>query len=531
MTPVSSEIHRIRKTLNMQKPVVSRLPSCRIHIIFPKRSTCMKNGKHSLILLLAALLVSTSFAACGQTENETTAVTTADTTPAATETEEETDSLEARKRIDDGLGEHDFGGEDYRMLYQERYAEFQYVEELTGDVLNDAVYNRNMNVEDRFNAKIVHNVGAEEQLAMDIKNSVLAGNDEYDLYMGHTMYTGKYAVQGIFRNAKELNIDFSKPWYPQVAVGNLTINNKMFLIPSDICLSLSSNTYCYFFNKDLIADNGMEDPYTVVNEGRWTIDYLLQNVASVYQDLNGDGVVGNGDLYGFSGEKTNSTVAYLYSFDLDVMEMSQTGEITLLFGTSERSVDAIEKLKTLLYGSQGSYNVTTDTIGYQDTFISQSAIFVTGVLGESVTVYREDCDFDYGIIPYPKYNEEQDSYYTVAGGSYSSSAIPLTAMRDELVGTMFAALSAETWKTVQPQYYDVVLKYKGARDEASIAMIDLVLNGRSLDFSFVYDAFNGFVYKTAEILKGSTALPTYVAQKENTVMSHYEKVRDMFFEK
>ena len=101
--------------------------------------------------------------------------------------------------------------------------------------------------------------------------------------------------------------------------------------------------------------------------------------------------------------------------------------------------------------------------------------------------------------------------------------------RDELVGTMFAALSAETWKTVIPQYYDVVLKYKGARDEASIAMIDTILNGRCLGFDFIYDAFSGFVYKTAGILKGNVALPTVVAQQEKAVMKHYEAVRDLFF--
>jgi len=483
--------------------------------------------KRILILLFAALLCTSSFLSCGGGETESTADTTA--VPAETETEAETDSLEARKLVDDGLAAADFGGEEFRMLYQERYAEFQYVEEMTGDTLDDAIYNRNMTVEDRFNAVIVHNTGAEEQLAMDIKNSVLAGNDEYDLYMGHTMYTGKHSMQGIFRNMYDLGIDFSKPWYPQYAVENLTFNGKMFLTCSDICLSLASNTYCYYFNKDLILNNSMEDPYTVVNEGRWTIDYVLGNVASVYQDLNGDGVVGNGDLYGFSGEKSNSTVAYLYSFDLDIMKMSDTGEISVPFGSDERSVNGIDKLKTLLYGSQGSYNVTADTQGNADMFVEQTAIFTTGVLGDSVNRYRDDCDFDYGIVPYPKYDDAQENYYTVAGGSISSSAIPLTVTRDEFVATMFTALSAETWKSAIPQYYDVVLKYKGARDEASIAMIDTILNGRNLSFDFIYDAFSGFVYKTAEILKGNVALPTYVAQKEKAVLTHYEAVRDLFF--
>ncbi len=491
--------------------------------------------KRIFTLLLAALLCSSSLIACAEGETSSDAVTAADTPSASEEIvdelppEEEYDSLEARKLVDDGLGERDLGGAEFRMLYQERYGEFQYSEELNGDALNDAVYQRNLDVEDRFNAVIVHNTGAEEQLAMDIRNSVMSGNDEYDLYLGHSIYTGKYAVQGIFRDIRELDIDFTKPWYPQYAVSNLTVNGKMFLTASDICLSLASNTYCYYYNKNLAASNQMEDIYNVVNEGRWTIDYLLNNIASFYQDADGDGVTGNGDIYGFAGEKANSTVAYLYSFEVDILEMSDTGEISVLFGSDERSVDSVEKLRTLLYGSQGSYNVTTDTRTNIDLFTTQNAIFTTGTLSDSLSSYRDNCDFDYGIIPYPKYNEDQETYFTVAGGSVSSSAIPLTATRDELVATMFAALSAETWKSVMPQYYDVVLKYKGARDEASIAMIDTILDGRSVGFEFIYDAFNGFVYQMGAILSDNVALPTYIAKKERPVVKHFENVRDLFF--
>ncbi len=445
------------------------------------------------------------------------------------ETEEYADSLEKRKSVDDGLGSHNFDGQDYRMIYQERYSQYQYVEELNGDALNDAVYNRNETVEERFNAKIIHNLGAEEQLAMDITNSVLSGVDEYDLYLGHTIATGKYAVQGIFRDMRELDIDFSKPWYPQYGVENLTLNGKMFLVASDICLSLASNTYCYYFNKDLVINHSMEDPYNVVNDGRWTIDYLLQNVVDIYEDLNGDGTAGDEDLYGIVAEKHNSTVAYLYSFEIDMMNISEEGEVSVLYGKDERSVNGIEKLRTLLYGSIGSHNVPTSSLTPADLFASQNAIFVTGVLSDSVSTYRDGCDFDYGIIPYPKYEEAQENYYTVAGGSISSSAIPMTVQREELAAVMFAALSAETWKTVIPQYYDVVLKYKGARDEASISMIDTILDGRNLSYEFFYDAWEGFFYKSADLLKGNVALPTYVKTYENAVLAHYHTVRDLFF--
>lgn len=484
--------------------------------------------KRWLMLVLAIGML----ASCGaKDDGGRGADTTADTTPAVdtaadTETEAETDALEARKLVDDGLGDKDFGGKEYRMLYQLRYADFQYAEELTGDVMNDAVYARNMTVEDRLNVKLVHNTGEEEALAQHIKNSALSGNDEYDLYLGHTMYTGQYAVQGIFRNWYDTSVDFTKPWFPQTAIQNLTLNGKMFLTASDICLSLSSNAYCYYFNKELAEVNGLEDMYDVVNRGDWTLDHLMTNVASIYQDLNGDGTATEEDLYGFCGEKTNSVVAYLYSFKIPTAEIDDTGKLSIVLGTDERGVDAMDRLRTLLYKTVGSYPKSAD---YRTMFSGQHALFVTGVLDESVGVYRDSCDFDYGIIPYPKYDAAQDDYYTVAGGSVSSSAIPITVSDLDLISSCFTALSAENWKTVIPAYYDVTLKYKGARDEASIAMIDTILAGRNLDFAFMYDAFKGYMYKMKDFVQGNVALPTYVEKTRNGVEKHFEAVQKLFF--
>jgi lipoprotein len=484
--------------------------------------------KRWLVLVLAMLML----ASCGAKDNggesmDTTADTTGnDNTTAAAETEAETDSLEARKLVDDGLGKQDFGGKEYRMLYQVRYANFQNAEELTGDVLNDAVYTRNMTVEDRLNVKLVHNTGEEDALAQHIKNSALSGNDEYDLYLGHTMYTGQYAVQGIFRNWYDTSVDFSKPWFPQTAIQNLTLNGKMFLTASDICLSLASNAYCYYFNKDLAEVNGLEDMYDVVNRGDWTLDYLMTNVASIYQDINGDGAATEEDLYGFLGEKTNSVVAYLYSFKIPTAEIDDTGKLSIVLGTDERGVDAMDRLRTLLYDTVGSYPKDAD---FTSMFSGQHAMFVTGVLDESVSAYRDSCDFDYGIIPYPKYDTAQDGYYTVAGGSVSSSAIPITVSDLDLISACFTALSAENWKTVIPAYYDVTLKYKGARDEASIAMIDTILAGRNLDFAFMYDAFKGYMYKMKDFVQGNVALPTYVEKTRNGVEKHFEAVQELFF--
>ena len=67
--------------------------------------------------LLAALLM---LASCGApAADETTADTAADTA-AESETAVETDALEACLAVPDDLGEKDFGGEEYRVMIQER---------------------------------------------------------------------------------------------------------------------------------------------------------------------------------------------------------------------------------------------------------------------------------------------------------------------------------------------------------------------------------------------------------------------------
>lgn len=357
-----------------------------------------------LSLLLAVTIAAASVAGCSESAGEDaqadgTAIEEQvtnpdDSAPAGETADQPTDSLEARQFVDDGLGERDFGGETFRMLCQTSYADFQYAEELTGDTLTDAVYNRNVTVEDRFNVKFTFGDDEGSALANLIQNSALAGEDDCDLYMGHSIYSGGVATKGIFRNWYDLDVDFTKPWYPLHAIEHLTLNGKMFLTVSDICLSVAGNTYCYYFNKEAVQSAQFEDPYTVVKEGRWTVDTLMNEIAAYYIDADGDGSKGTRDIYGFAGEKLNSLCAYLYSFEIDVLDVKEDGSFEILLGNSERSVDAFEKLRKLLYETDGSYYGGSDEAWNGDLFASENALFITGLLRNAATTYRDTCDFD-----------------------------------------------------------------------------------------------------------------------------------------
>ncbi len=487
--------------------------------------------------ITAALLVALTLAglaSCGGNTTDNTPVTENAATEAVTEAETAPmDSLEARKLVSDDVPELDFGGKDFRVFYQKRYTTDAISPDgkESGDVLNDAVYRRNQAVEERFNVKIVGIEGEEDAMVKTLMNTVSAGDDAYEIFMGHSMYSGKAALAGYFYNWYDIpHIKFDKPWFPQVAMDALNINDRMYMTVSDMCLSFASNAYCIYFNKEMLANYDITNVYDMVKDGTWTLDTLARLSSDLYRDINGDGQKDKADQFGFGSPMTNHTSTWLFSCDVPTVEFGDDGTVTSVFA-SERAATLIERLRDLYKNNEGSLCAADKSIGDGDVvqaFTDGNVGFITHVLLMSETTFR-DVEFDYGIVPYPKYDEAQEGYYTIPGGSVSCLASPVTAADTELVGAVTAALSRESWVSVMPDYYDIVLKVKGARDEASIEMLDLVLNGRAVTTAFLYDSFSGYTYKIGDLLKGTKELASFTKSNDKAVIKHYEKVMSLFY--
>lgn len=485
-------------------------------------------------ILLVLLCAGGTFASCSDAAEQSGADTkTAAETDAQTESAAvATDSLTARRQVSDDVPELDFAGRDYRIFYQKRYTTDAVPETdgETGDVLNDAVYRRNRTIEERFNVSIVGIEGEEDAMVRTLMSAVAAGDDAYELFMGHSIYSGKAALAGYFYNWYDIPyMDFSKPWFPQVAIEALNINDRMYMTVSDMCLSFASNTYCMYFNKQLCSDNDLPDIYGLVKDGTWTVDTLYSLSKDLYKDLNGSGSADPDDQYGFASPMSNHTSTWLFSCDVPTVELHADGTVESVFN-SERASVLVDKLRTLYKDNPGSYltakKAATDT-DVSDAFMGGHIVFMTHVVGKSESTYR-DVMFDYGIVPYPKYDEAQTSYYTIPGGSVSCMAVPASAADTALAGAVTAAMCRESWVSVLPDYYDVVLKVKGARDETSIEMLDIIFDGRAVTTAFLYDAFSGYTYKMADLLNGKKELASFVASNDKAVLKHYTAVMELF---
>lgn len=484
----------------------------------------------STAILLVLCSLCGAFASCGDSKEPSGTDTKANTDTTSDDTAE-LDSLEARKLVSDDVPELNFGGKDFRIFYQKRYTTdaVPEINEETGDIINDAIFRRNRTIEERFNVKIVGTYGEEDAMVTQLINSVSAGDDEYDLFLGHSIFSGRAALAGCFYNWYDIPyMDFSKPWFPQASIEGLTINDRMYLTVSDLCLSFSSVSYCMYFNKQMIENYNLPDIYELVDSGEWTVDKLYDITKDMYRDLNGNSTADIDDQYGFASALTNHTTTWLFSCKVPTVELHEDGTVKSVFN-SERASTLIDKLRKLYNDNPGSYLTAANSAqaSPMSSFMNGYSAILTDSIGASVSQFR-DVMFDYGIVPYPKYDEAQDGYYTIPGGSVSCMAVPKSTVDTELVGAVTAALARESWVSVMPDYYDIALKVKGARDETSIRMLDIILDGRSVTAPFLYDSFVGYNYKVADLLGGNNELASYVASMDNKVINHYESVLELF---
>ena len=137
-----------------------------------------------------------------------------------------------------------------------------------------------------------------------------------------------------------------------------------------------------------------------------------------------------------------------------------------------------------------------------------------------VTVFRA-METDFGILPMPKFDKEQKEYFSIVStGAANTISIPVTADA-ERSGAVIEALSAESYYTLTPAYYDKVLKTKAARDEASSDMLDIIFANRIFDVATMYDW--GGIISAINNLKNEDKLTSTVDSKLKSAQKELEK--------
>ncbi len=499
--------------------------------------------KKQLSLILAMLmLASAALTACSDagTDNTDASGDTAvtDTPAAEEEAAAETEPEDARAAIPDDLPEMNFDGRDFIVLGSEPgYTKYIVVEELNGEIVNDAVYSRNLTIEERYGATISHFIpgatGADYGVtSTTVRNAVTAGDsDTFHLISYHVVEAGSIAVQGYLMNWYEIPyINFDKPWWSDSTVNDLSMNDYCFLAVGDAALSSVAQTYCTLYDKDAAKDYGVEGLYETVREGKWTVDYQTEIVQKVATDMNGDGQMTEEDYFGLSSSPYSAVNTYLWAFDNQVFVKNDEGVLEFSY-YNERLVGIFDKVYTLFKDTNGVYAPTG--LGHNvgiDQFANYGSLFCNAVLSFTVSNLA-DYDHEYGIIPYPKYDEAQPNYKTMVDGGHEAMGIALCAADLDFIGVMTEVMCAESYKQVLPAYYDVALKQRYASSPEDAEMIELCVASRVFDLGYVYDNWKGVSFYMESLISnsGTKDITSHYAKNEKAATKYYEKVTKIFY--
>ncbi|MCL1792430.1 MAG: extracellular solute-binding protein [Oscillospiraceae bacterium] len=414
--------------------------------------------------------------------------------------EADENSKKDEKQISDSLPENlDFKGAEFRVLHRNGNNGYYgdgdvfeieiFAEAENGDIINDAIYKRNKIVEDRLNIKInpIGIIDASWDKAYDffnyIKNSVSAGDDEFDVALGYAALMPNYAMQGLFLNVNDFPyVDCEKPWWSSNFKTEMSIGGKCYLLEGDYALSLLARAMCVFYNKDYAKNLGIENLYQTVLSSDWTLDKIGEISKSAFVDVNGDGKKDSGDRFGTTITVGTYIDNLWFAFDQPVTVMDSGGYPELAANTVKMA-DMVLKTYEFLYENEG-VNALVENLEEEmnclNNFSSGNILFWPNTLYKNVMLRATETD--YGILPYPKWNKEQERYMTGAQDNFSIMAIPITCQNTELAGAALEALAAESYRSVTPAYYEIALKTKYLRDDESAMMLDIIRDGLSFNF-------------------------------------------------
>jgi len=467
----------------------------------------------SLLLVFSMLLA--IFAGCAGTGDTGTK---SDET-----TKPSSDEAESEARIDyfATLPDYDFEGKDCTFLCR---TELEYeiaVDSENGEVVNDAIFKRNMRVEEAYNTKIGYHAipGAWSDAGSfqsAVTKAVSAGDPSYDLIAIYMAYGAPLASQGNYYALNKIpTINIHADWWVQSLVENNTVFDNLYFIIGDLSLTMWSYIYAIFFNKQLAADYNIESPYQTVKDDKWTLDRLIELSKLVSNDVNGDGKYDMEDQYGFI-TNNHSMRAIVTSFEIPFTQRTDDGGFELVF-YSEHTVDVFNKLYDFVNNNDSSFilDPNIDHAGGQwlsKIFVEDRALFMTYTL--DMTEMLRDMKSDFGILPMPKYDENQKNYMSHSYDGASIFAVPVSASDYEFSGAMLDGLSAESKYTVIPAFYDLKLMTKVTRDNDSAEMLDIIRQDMTYDFAYVHTMSLDYIFSMFGDMIGT---------KNNTFASTYER--------
>jgi hypothetical protein len=443
----------------------------------------MKKIIRFISFLLAFVMFLCMFSACAEITNPEDTTKEAATDPSGSEivTEDETTLFV----LDDLAESYDFNETITIFLWSDHRMREFHAEE-SGDIIDDAIYHRNIAVEKRLNITLefVEEPGDSD----DYKNwNKKAENDwqadkEYDIYAGYSRAVPLLAINGMTENLLEHeSFSVEKPWWPEALTTECTIKDKLFFCSGDIATSLLWYMDAIMYNKSLYEAHyaGQPTPMDLVEADDWTFEKLFAMTKDIYIE-SPDGNVDNA-TYAISIFDTDID-AFQIAAGITAIEKDEDGGIRVSEAwSSQYCADVCQAVGEYLT-SPGVY--VEGSTKSRDSFFNERCVFHLDrifIVAGTDTTESSKVEFSYGIVPVPKYNDAQESFKTSLGNPFTIYAVNNNTSNVEAAVTTLEAMGSENYRSVTPAVFEVAMKVRYTDDPQAARMYDILRGTISFD--------------------------------------------------
>ncbi len=441
--------------------------------------------KQRTAALLLTLLALGTAASCGSTDSGNAT----DTANAVSDTA----AVTKEPSIYDTLPEQDYGGYTFRIL--NNISNFAYTnmgeDGQTGETLDDVIFERNAKVEEALNITLKVEALDWEPNKTAIQNSVTAGEDAYDIYFNELHFVLGHALNSYLFDMSEIEtLNFDNPWWDKSAITSASIGEPIYAAFGDLHLMYYECFFPVVFNKQIISNLDLEDPYTLVEEGAWTLDVMSEMAKAAQNDIDGDGKWTAADNYGYALFDHNNQ-GFINACNIDIVT-KDGNNMPVWKGLTDEFVSVYDKLATTLFAdpknnaqSASGFKSTEHEASYVHTaMLDGHTLFYVEPLG-SVKKMR-DVDYEIGVLPMPKLDESQEDYRSYIYHGAGSMGIPKTNPDTDRTGVIAEYLAAYSHETVRQTYFDETLDFKYIQDDKGQAMLDIIFANGTVDLAKVY---------------------------------------------
>lgn len=366
-----------------------------------------------------------------------------------------------------------------------------------GSPLSELLCERTMATEERLGVVIaIDFFGTTDVNAAisDMRNNIMYQQSKWDAIAGVSYRIPELASEGLFYNLYNFDyLDLSQEWWSQALVKELTVNDRLFLATGDISAEYLDWCHAIFFNQTLAKAMGMDYStfYKTVSDGKWTFDKLYTLSRDAYSDLNGNTTVDNGDQFGLLIGST-MLQAFYGAARINVIVNNGTDRPFFDFNTSH--VEAVwTELKKIvespatIINSSGVTSPTASVSGaLANYFASGKALFFLSQLNSLVNFTAADMKDSYGVLPTPKYNEEQKEYGTQLH-SCALWSIPVDAEDPDMSAAVMTSMAYDSHEIVLEPHFETLLKTRYVKDSESGYMIDTIYYNMYMNFDSIYN--------------------------------------------